>query len=125
MLIRNNEALTASAIQSNRRNFLKAGVVAGAGLVIGWHLPSGRILSAQAAEAGSPFAGYIRISPDNKVTVIAAHMDMGQGVYTGAATLVAEELDADWSQMEVEGGAGNAKLYGNLAWGGAMQGTGG
>jgi isoquinoline 1-oxidoreductase beta subunit len=120
MLIRKNDALS-----SSRRNFLKAGIVAGAGLVIGWHLPSGRIISAQAAEAGSPFEGYIRISPENKVTVLAAHLDMGQGIYTGTATLVAEELEADWSQMEVEGGSGNVKLYGNLAFGGAMQGTGG
>ncbi len=125
MLIRKNDVLPINAINPNRRSFLKAGVVAGAGLVIGWHLPSGRITSAHAAEAGSPFAGYIRISPENKVTVLAAHLDMGQGIYTGTATLVAEELEADWSQMEVEGGYGNIKLYGNLAFGGKMQGTGG
>jgi len=120
MLIRKNEPVSA-----NRRQFLKAGVVAGAGLVIGWHLPSARITSAYAAAAGSPFEGYIRISPENKVTVLAAHLDMGQGIYTGTATLVAEELDADWAQMEVEGGYGNPALYGNLAFGGKFQGTGG
>lgn len=125
MLIRKNDALPINAVTPSRRSFLKAGVVAGAGLVIGWHLPSGRITSAQAAEAGSPFEGYIRISPENKVTVLAAHLDMGQGIYTGTATLVAEELEADWSQMEVEGGYGNPKLYGNLAFGGKFQGTGG
>jgi isoquinoline 1-oxidoreductase beta subunit len=125
MLIRKNDALPIATINPSRRAFLKAGIVAGAGLVIGWHLPSGRITSAQAAEAGSPFEGYIRISPENKVTVLAAHLDMGQGIYTGTATLVAEELEADLSQMEVEGGYGNVKLYGNLAFGGAMQGTGG
>jgi isoquinoline 1-oxidoreductase beta subunit len=125
MLIRKNEGPSSSPLKSNRRNFLKAGIVAGAGLVIGWHLPSGRITSAQAAETDSPFEGYIRISPENRVTVLAAHLDMGQGIYTGTATLVAEELDADWSQMEVEGGSGNVKLYGNLAFGGKMQGTGG
>jgi isoquinoline 1-oxidoreductase beta subunit len=108
----------------DRRSFLKAGALAGAGLVIGLHLPSGRIASAAEA-AGSPFEGYIRIAPDNSVTVISAHMDMGQGIYTGIATLVAEELDADWSQVRVEGGSGNPKLYGNLAWGGTVQGTGG
>jgi isoquinoline 1-oxidoreductase beta subunit len=125
MLIRKNDALPIKAINPSRRAFLKAGVVAGAGLVIGFHMPSGRITSAQAAEAGSPFEGYIRISPENKVTVLAAHLDMGQGIYTGTATLVAEELEADWSQMEVEGGSGNPALYGNLAFGGKFQGTGG
>jgi isoquinoline 1-oxidoreductase beta subunit len=59
------------------------------------------------------------------VTVLSAHMDGGQGIYTGIATLVAEELDADWAQMRVEGAAGNPKLYGNLAAGGAFQLTGG
>jgi isoquinoline 1-oxidoreductase beta subunit len=125
MLIRKNDALPINVSNSSRRAFLKAGIVAGAGLVIGFHIPSGRITSAQAAEAGSPFEGYIRISPENKVTVLAAHLDMGQGIYTGTATLVAEELESDWSQMEVEGGSGNPALYGNLAFGGKFQGTGG
>src|SRR5215831_14214766 len=49
---------------------------------------------------------------------------MGQGAYTGLATLLAEELDADWSQIRVEGAPVNAKLYGNKALGGG-QGTGG
>ncbi|MGH6960020.1 MAG: molybdopterin cofactor-binding domain-containing protein, partial [Dongiaceae bacterium] len=119
-------------LQPSRRRFLQAGGLAGAGLLIGWQLPLGRLTSARAAEQAaeaqapiSPFAGYVRIAPDNSVTVLAAHMDMGQGIYTGTATLVAEELDADWAQMRVEGGAGNPKLYGNLAWGGIAQGTGG
>ena len=108
----------------SRRGFLKAGALAGAGLVVGLHLPSGRILPARAAEGG-PFETYVRIAPDNTVTVMVAHMDMGQGIYTGTATLVAEELDAAWSQMRAEGAAGNPRLYGNLAWGGSVQGTGG
>jgi len=52
-------------------------------------------------------------------------MEGGQGIDGGLATLVAEEMDADWSQMHVEGGAGNIGLYGNLAMGGAFQLTGG
>jgi isoquinoline 1-oxidoreductase beta subunit len=112
-------------LRASRRQFLKAGAYAGAGLVIGLALPAGRITAAHAADAISPFEGYVRIGPDNTVTVMSAHMDMGQGCYTGIATLVAEELDADWSQMRAEGASGNPKLYGNLAWGGAVQGTGG
>jgi isoquinoline 1-oxidoreductase beta subunit len=112
--------------RASRRGFLRSATLAGAGLVVGLHLPSGRWLTAAAAAgANGPFEGYLRIAPDNTVTVLAAHMDMGQGIYTGTATLVAEELDADWSRMRVEGGSGNPRLYGNLAWGGAVQGTGG
>ena len=46
---------------------------------------------------------------DNSVTVIAKHLEMGQGAYTGIATVVAEELDADWSQVRVEKRAGRCQ----------------
>ena len=67
---------------------------------------------------------FVRIGPDNTVTVIVKHLEMGQGTYTGLPTLVAEELDADWSQIRVEGAPADAKRYNNLFWGEA-QGTGG
>ena len=73
----------------------------------------------------NPLSGYLTIAPEGLVVVHSAHMDMGQGSYHGLATLVAEELDADWSQIRADGAWGNTKLYGNLVWGGAMQGTGG
>ncbi|MEW8585313.1 MAG: molybdopterin cofactor-binding domain-containing protein, partial [Candidatus Thiodiazotropha sp.] len=60
----------------------------------------------------------------NQVTVISKHLEMGQGTYTGLATLVAEELDAAWEQVKVVGAPANAKRYRNLFWGEA-QGTGG
>ena len=111
----------------SRRHFLIGATATGAGLVVGYHL-LGRPASADTAAAAppiNPFAGYVQIGADNKVTVLSAHMDMGQGCYNGIATLVAEELDADWAQMDVIGGAGNPLLYGNLTWGGKVQGTGG
>ena len=52
------------------------------------------------------------------MTVISKHLEMGQGTYTGLATIVAEELDADWSQVRVEGAPADAKRYNNLSWGG-------
>ena len=111
----------------SRRQFLVGAAAAGAGLTIGFHIPlgpAGRALAAQ-ADAVNPINAYLRIAPDGTVTVLSAHMDGGQGIYTGVATLVAEELDADWSKLRVEGAAGNPKLYGNLTWGGTVQGTGG
>ncbi|WP_084627667.1 xanthine dehydrogenase family protein molybdopterin-binding subunit [Elstera litoralis] len=107
----------------SRRQFLIGAAVTGAGLSIGMPAPG---VKAQAAAAlSNPFPTYIRLTPDNKVTVLAAHMDMGQGIYNGIATLVAEELGADWSLVTVEGAWGDIKAYGNVTWGGAMQGTGG
>src|SRR5207253_5666076 len=97
---------------------------------LGFYLPQslaqsgpGRTVSTDLATTFSPNA-FVRISPDNTVTVIVKHLEMGQGTYTGLPTLVAEELDADWSQIRAEGAPADAKLYNNLFWGEA-QGTGG
>jgi isoquinoline 1-oxidoreductase subunit beta len=79
-----------------------------------------------AARVGAPFMpnAFIRIGADSSVTVIAKHVEMGQGAYTGIATVAAEELDADWAQVRVESAPADAKRYANLAFG-TMQGTGG
>ena len=100
----------------SRRDFFKA---SGA-LVLAVALPEVR---AQGGATLEPNA-FVRIGTDNTVTVIVKHLEMGQGTYTGLPTLVAEELDADWSQMRVEGAPADAKRYNNLFWGEA-QGTGG
>lgn len=108
-------------VAPSRRGFLLgAGAFAG-GLMIGFRPGAAK---AQAG-AASPFQGYVAIAPDDTVTIFSAHMDMGQGIYHGIATLVNEELGADWAKIRVEGGWGNPKLYGNLAMGGAFQLTGG
>jgi isoquinoline 1-oxidoreductase beta subunit len=107
----------------SRRQFLVGAAAAGAGLSISFRVPGAR--AADAAAELNPFNGYVTIAPDGKVTIVSAHMDMGQGCYFGIATLVAEELEADRDQLHVIGGAGNIKYYGNVAFGGAMQGTGG
>ncbi len=67
---------------------------------------------------------FVKIGADSTVTVIVKHLEMGQGTYTGLPTLVAEELDADWSQVRIEGAPADARRYNNLFWGEA-QGTGG
>jgi Molybdopterin cofactor-binding domain len=117
---------------SSRRNFLTASAAGAGALIIGCAFGEG----AQAKEAAngnkagigpkaSPMPdAFIRIAPDDSVTVLIKHLDMGQGVTTGLTTIVAEELDADWSQMRAEFAPANAKLYNNLAFG-PMQGTGG
>ncbi len=85
-----------------RRDFLKIGVAAGGGLLIGVHLP-GRSGLAEAA-AATPFSpnAYVRIGADDLVTVIVGKAEMGQGVYTTLAMLVAEDLEADWSKLRAE-----------------------
>ena len=102
---------------ASRRDFLKAS----GGLLLAVALPTKGFAQAQAHFAPNAF---IRIAPDNTVTVIVKHLEMGQGTHTGLPTLVAEELDADWSQIRVEGAPADASRYNNLFWGQA-QGTGG
>src|SRR5262245_58141726 len=94
-----------------------------AGLVVAFQLAPRGFAHAQSGTAPAPNA-FVRIAPDNTVTVIAKHLEMGQGVYTGLATVLAEELDADWSQIRVESAPADAARYNNLQWG-PMQGTGG
>lgn len=72
--------------------------------------------------AAAPNA-FLRINADDTVTVICKHIEFGQGVSTGLATLAAEELDADWAKVSVELAPANAALYANLNMG--QQGTGG
>jgi CO/xanthine dehydrogenase Mo-binding subunit len=105
---------TAVLSRSSRRAFLKMAAATAAGLTIGFHW-SGP-LSRALADTSKDFApnAFLRIAPDNSVTVIAKHLEMGQGTYTGLATIVAEELDADWAQIRVESAPADASKY--AAW---------
>jgi len=67
---------------------------------------------------------FIRVGADNSITVLIKHFESGQGPWTGLATLVAEEMDADWSQIRAEHAPTNHKLYGNPYYG-DLQVTGG
>lgn len=98
----------------SRREFVTAGVAAGAGLVIGFYLPHGH---ESQKESFSPNA-YLRITPDNKVTVVVARSEMGQGVRTALPMILAEELEADWKQIEIEQ-AGASTLFGDQTTGGS------
>ncbi|MEQ8935035.1 MAG: molybdopterin-dependent oxidoreductase, partial [Amphiplicatus sp.] len=113
---------------ASRRAFL-----AGAGgLVIAVTLPiktraqsgAAAVLGGEAAATTYAPNAFVRIGADNLVTVLIKHIEFGQGPFTGLATLVADELDADWSQIRAEHSPSDASIYGNAAFGG-MQGTGG
>ncbi len=124
-------------INVSRRDFLVKTMSIGAGLTLGVYLSGCSREEDKRPEAGPGKAGgevmteskfepnaFVRINSDNTVTVIIKHLEMGQGTYTGLATLVAEELDVAWSQIRVEAAPSNPELYNNLFWG-PMQGTGG
>jgi isoquinoline 1-oxidoreductase beta subunit len=121
---------TLAAARPTRRDFLKgAGTVTAAALTIGFEWGGSMRRAFAGPAARFPDATFIpnaflRIGSDDSVTVIAKHVELGQGAYTGIATIVAEELDADWSRVRVESAPADAKRYANFAFG-TLQGTGG
>jgi isoquinoline 1-oxidoreductase beta subunit len=114
-----------AAPKVNRRDFLKTTSVGTAGLLIGFHLSSDSQTFAELAPV--PAGGFapnawIRIAPDNIVTIIIDKSEMGQGVITSLSMLAAEELQCDWSKIRWEFAPAD-KAYFNPIFG--MQGTGG
>ena len=109
-----------------RRCFLKGAATSAAALVLGVHIRFAERALAASAPAPGVFDPnvFLRIDADNTVTILSKHFEMGQGVTTGLATLVAEELEADWAQMRVAFAPHDPKLYNNLAYGPHMA-TGG
>ena len=112
-----------------RRDFLKgAGAATVTALTIGfeWSGSTRRAQALTARDSLAPFApnAFVRIAADNSITIIAKHIEMGQGSYTGLATILADELDADWAQVRVESAPADATRYANLSFG-KIQGTGG
>jgi isoquinoline 1-oxidoreductase beta subunit len=107
----------------SRRAILKGG----AGLALGLYIAHTGKAFAQTPPAPASVNiapnTFLVIKPDNTVTVLCKHIEFGQGPFTGMATLVAEELDADWAQMRAEHAPSNPVLYKNLIFG--VQGTGG
>ncbi|WP_343641136.1 xanthine dehydrogenase family protein molybdopterin-binding subunit [Roseateles sp.] len=106
-----------------RRALLKGG----AALTVSFALPlaaTRAALAQPAAAQSNTFApnAWLRITPDNKVTVVCGSAEMGQGVLTAIPMMVAEELDADWALVSVEQAPVDA-AYNNPMFG--MQATGG
>jgi isoquinoline 1-oxidoreductase beta subunit len=96
----------------SRRRFLAASAAAGGGLLLSLTVPLAR---GQVAPAGSPFEpnAFVRIGRDGKVVLIMPYVEMGQGTYTSIPMLIAEELDVDLSQVQLEHAPPNEKLYVN------------
>jgi isoquinoline 1-oxidoreductase beta subunit len=111
-----------------RREFLKTAALSTAGLVVAFYVPlRGRFAVAAEAPSAAPAAlapvnAFLRIAPDDTITVLLAHSEMGQGIWTSLPMVIAEELDADWSKFRVEHALA-APPYAHTEWG--IQATGG
>jgi len=104
----------------SRREFLKSGAAAGGGLMLGVVLPDA--FAAMHPHASSTAVNaWVRIGSDNRVTILSARSEMGQGVYTTLPTLVAEELEVDLGKIKVEI-APPGEVYINAMLGGQLTG---
>ena len=106
-----------------RRGFLRKTLQGGAGLSLAVMLPGctknedskSFDITSESFEANI----FVTIHTDNRVSVTIPKLEMGQGTYTGLATLVAEELDADWGQVVVNTAPADSKRYGPQGTGGS------
>lgn len=112
-----------SQVDVSRRRFLRNAAIGSSALVLGLNA-SGTLLAASGADAkAAQLNPFVIIDEEGIVSVLIKHFEMGQGTTTGLTTLVAEELDADWSAVQSEFAPANDALYKNLFFG--FQGTGG
>jgi isoquinoline 1-oxidoreductase beta subunit len=101
----------------DRREFLRAGAAAGAGLTLAVLLPGCAPREEAEAPTGPPFApnAWVRVGTDGRVTLVVDRSEMGQGVYTALPMILAEELDVPWAAVRVEQ-SGAAKEYYNAGF---------
>src|SRR5580765_9022684 len=88
----------------DRRAFLKTGAAAGAGLIIGFHVPASAAADPaqqQEKKTPNPFNAWVHITPDNRITLILEKSEMGQGIMTAVPMILAEELCVDWKNVIV------------------------
>ena len=112
-----------------RRAFLVRSSAAGAGLLLGFHLPAGRKLFAAPVtmvDVDQPVAvnAWIEIHPDDSVLIRVARSEMGQGIFTALPMLVAEELDCDWTKVRAEYASASENsrqdnVFGSMSTGGS------
>ena len=97
----------------SRRTFLVTSAAAGGGLLLGVYLP--RSIGAKAQVADGIFApnAFLRIRPDDSITLIMPQVEMGQGTYTSMSMLIAEELEVDLVKVILEAAPPSDKLYAN------------
>src|SRR5947208_13983823 len=110
-----------------RRSFMKLASFAGGGLVLAFHLDTRPARAEEGAPApdGNGHAeetvinSFVRIAPDNTVTVYSKGPEIGQGIKTAFGLIIAEELDADWKTVKVDQATVNPKVYGYQGPGGS------
>ena len=105
----------------SRRTLLTAGLAGG--FLLAFHLPLRALAPNEPVQPPDATEGkfapnaFIRIDRAGHTTLVMPQVEMGQGVYTAIAMILAEELDADFPHVTLEHAPPNDKLYGNPVFG--------
>ena len=86
----------------SRRSFILGSAAAGTGLALGLRLPPFGPAVVRAADGSPEIGAWVVIRPDDTVVIRVVRSEMGQGTITGLAQLVAEELECNWSKIQIE-----------------------
>jgi isoquinoline 1-oxidoreductase beta subunit len=108
----------AQTLALSRRTLLRAGVLAGGGLMLSATIPG--IARAATGGGAATLNAFVTIAPDGTITIVGKNPEIGQGIKTMLPMLVAEELDADWSKVAIVQGDSDAKKYGPQLAGGSF-----
>ncbi|HXW39651.1 MAG TPA: molybdopterin cofactor-binding domain-containing protein [Xanthobacteraceae bacterium] len=104
---------------TSRRGFLQASAASG-GMLLSFGLPRLPAAAASPQAASAALNAYVRIAPDETVTIVSKNPEIGQGIKTMLPMLIAEELDVDWQQVRTEQGLLDPAIYGRQVAGGSM-----
>src|SRR5579864_3986365 len=108
----------------SRRNFVVRSTVAGAGLLVGLRFSGPMLLSQESEKAKkkapvNPFDAYIHVTPDGKISLVVAKSEMGQGIKTGLAMILAEEAEVDFNSVSVVQAETRPDIYEHMGTGGS------
>ncbi len=118
-LIAQVETLSPPVATMGRRSFLKLASFAGGGLVLAFNLDTRSARADEVVHESTVLNSFVRIAPDNTVTVFSKGPEIGQGIKTAFGLIIAEELDADWNTVKVDQAPINPKVYGYQGAGGS------